>query len=315
MQKKLGPLVIVVVAILIVLNSAFFTVDETKQAIILQLGKPVSGVKGPGLHFKIPFLQEVQFFESRYLDYDASPAEILTEDKKNLVVDNYAKWKIVDPLKFYRTVRNVSGALSRLDDIIFAELRVELGRHLMANIISQKRADIMAVVTERSDQQARVYGISVRDVRIKRADLPQENERAVFGRMRTERERQAKKYRSEGQEVALRLKAEADRERTIILAQAYRQSQEIMGQGDGDATKVYAEAFGQDPDFFSFLKSIEAYRGALKQDTTLVLTPEDEFLKYFQKSGAELKPPAVEKEIVMPDVAPTMEEPATRPTY
>ena len=198
---------------LAVLNSAFFIVDETKQAIVVQLGNPVTGIKGPGLHFKIPIIQEVIFFERRILNYDAAPAEILTEDKKNLVVDNYAKWKIEDPLVFYKAVRNVSGALQRLDDIIYAELRVELGRHPMVEIISKIRSDLMESITKRSDVRARAYGITIVDVRIKRADLPKENERAVFGRMRTERERQAKKYRSEGQEAALKLRSEADREK------------------------------------------------------------------------------------------------------
>jgi membrane protease subunit HflC len=308
MSRKLGPAIVLLVVIVLLLRSAFFMVDETKQAIVVQLGKPVSGVKGPGLHFKIPFIQDVIEFERRLLDYDASPAEILTADKKTLVVDNYAKWKVIDPLLFYQRVRNVRGAQSRLDDIIFAELRVELGRHLMAEIINTRRSEIMEAVTKRSDSQAKAYGISVADVRIKRADLPQENERAVFGRMKAEREREAKRYRSEGQEAALRLRAEADRERTVILAEAYRQAETLRGQGEAEATRIYAEAFGYDPEFYAFLRSLESYRKSMDEKTTLVLSPNDEFLKFMKESGVTLEPPLVEKEIIMPEPAASMEE-------
>jgi membrane protease subunit HflC len=298
MNKKIGPIVVVAILALIALRSAFFTVDETRQAIVVQLGKPISGIQEPGIHMKIPFIQEVIFFESRLLDYDAHPAEILTEDKKNLVVDNFAKWQIVDPLQFYTRVRNVQGAVARLDDIIFAELRVELGRHKMVNIISKLRSEIMAAVTERSDAESRDFGIRVVDVRIKRADLPQENERAVFGRMRAEREREAKRYRSEGQEAALKIRANADRERTIILAEAYKRSQELRGEGDASATYIYAQAFNQDPDFFNFLRSLESYRKSMVKQSTFVLSQEDEYLRFLKDSGAVLKPPDVEKEIM-----------------
>lgn len=286
MGKKFGTIVVIIIAVLIGLNTAFFIVDQTQQAIVVQLGRPVSGLQGPGLHFKIPFVQEVIFFESRFLDYDASPAEILTADKKNLVVDNYAIWKIVDPLKFYKTVRNIGGALSRLDDIIYAELRVELGRHLMLDIISKVRSEIMEKVTERADKQARDYGISLIDVRIKRADLPKENERAVFGRMKAERERQAMKYRSEGEEAAQKIRAEADRERTLILAEAYRKAQGLRGLGDAESIRIYAAAFGQDPEFFGFVRSLEAYHRALNENTTMVLSQDDEFLQFMKNSRA-----------------------------
>jgi membrane protease subunit HflC len=291
MRKSFGPVVVVAVLALIAINSAFFMVDETTQAILVQLGKPVSGVLAPGLHYKIPFIQEAIFFERRLLDYDANPAEILTKDKKNLVVDNYAKWKVVDPLKFYQTVRNVSGAVARLDDIIFAELRVELGRHNMVEIISQLRSEIMESVTKRADERSREMGVSITDVRIKRADLPQENERAVFGRMQAEREREAKRYRSEGQEAALKLRANADRERAVILAEAYRKAQQLRGEGDAEATTLFAEAFSQDEEFFSFIRSLEAYRKSMGDRTTLVMSPRDEFLRYFQNSGADRKRP------------------------
>ena len=320
MSKKFGPIVAAIVLVLIVLRSAFFIVDQTKQAIVVQLGKPVGEARGPGLHMKLPFVQEVILFENRLLDYDASPAEILTRDKKNLVVDNYAKWKIVNPLRFYRTVQSVDGAQSRLDDIIFAELRVELGRHQMIEIISKLRSEIMASVTERSNKRAEEFGISVVDVRIKRADLPQENERAVFGRMRAERQREAKRYRSMGEEAAIKLRADADRQRSVILAEAYRTAQETKGEGDAQATAIFAEAYGQNPEFFSFQRTLESYRKALEKGTTMVLSQDDEFLRFMKESGADLSeatipaPTKKPKEPVKPpqaDASPaTPEKPA-----
>lgn len=284
MGKKSVILLAVCVVALLLIQAAFFTVDETERAIVIQLGKPVGDVRGPGLHFKLPMLQEAVVFENRLLTYEAAPAEILTSDKKTLVVDNYAKWQIINPLNFYKTVRNVQGAMSRLDDIIYAELRVELGRNSMSDIITKERPRIMEAVTKRADEKAKDYGISIKDVRIKRADLPQENEKAVFGRMSAERERQAKKYRSEGEEASIKIKAGADRERTVILAEAYRASQTLKGEGDATATRIYADAYNQDAEFFAFMRSLETFRATLKTDTVLVLSPEDEFLKYFYKS-------------------------------
>ena len=271
---------IIVVLVLIAINMAFFTVDQTQQALVVQLGKPVGGIKEPGLHFRIPIVQEVIYFEKRLLIYDAAPAEILTEDKKNLVVDNYSEWKIIDPLKFYQTVRDVSGAQARLDDIVYSKLRVQLGLHSLLEILSATRAQLMETVTKKSDEAARDYGIQVVDVRIKRAALPPENERAVFGRMKAERERQAKKYRSEGQEEAQKLRSTADKERAIILAEAYRQAQEIKGKGEADAIRIYAQAFEKDPEFYQFMRSMDAYKASLKGGTTMVLTPDSEFLEY-----------------------------------
>jgi membrane protease subunit HflC len=284
MEKKLTGVVIILIAVFVVANMAFFTVDQTQQAIVVRLGKPVGDVKGPGLHFKLPLVHEVIYFEKRLLEYDASPAEILTEDKKTLVLDNYSRWHISDPLLFYKTVRNISGAQARLDDIVYAQLRVELGRHSLTEIVSQVRSDVMEKVTARSSTIAKDYGIDVVDVRIKRADLPPENEAAVYGRMRAERERQAKKYRSEGQEESLKIKAAADKDRTILLAEAYEKSETIKGEGDAEALKIYAEAFGKDPEFFSFLKTLEATERSMGKDTTLVLSPKSEFLQYLDNS-------------------------------
>ena len=281
MKKSMYIVGVVVVVLLIVSNMTFYTVDQTEYAIIIQLGKPVRVVLDPGLHIKIPFVQQITYFDNRVLDYDAAPAEVLTKDKKNLVVDNYSKWKIKAPLKFYKTVKNEAGGQSRLDDIIYSQLRVQLGLHTLNEIISEARDDIMKKVSAKSNVIADRYGIEVVDVRIKRADLPPENERHVFERMRAERERQAMKYRSEGREAALKVKASADRERTVILAEAYKTAEETKGDGDGKSIKIYAEAYQRDPKFYEFIRSLEAYRKSLKKGTTMVLSPEMDFFKYF----------------------------------
>lgn len=284
MNKGLSILTIIVIVILFGLNLILYTVDQTESAIVIMLGKPVGAVHDPGLHFKLPFIQQVIYFDNRLLEYDAAPAEILTKDKKNLVVDNYSRWRIIDPLKLYQTVRNESGAQSRLDDIIYSQLRVELGSYTLTEIVSGVRDEIMKNVTKKSSVIAGDYGVEITDVRVKRADLPPENEKHVFGRMKAERERQAKKYRSEGEEESLKIKAGADRERTILLAEAYKKSEEIKGEGDAQSTKIYAESFGQDPGFYSFIRSLEAYKKALNEKVTLVLPPDSEFFKYLKQS-------------------------------
>jgi membrane protease subunit HflC len=275
--------IVVLVAVLFLISQTVFTVDQTQQAIILQLGKPLPGVYRPGLHFKLPFVQQAIFFDSRLLEYDAPPAEILSRDKKNLVVDNYARWRIVDPLRFYQTVRTEIGARARLDDIIYAQLRVELGKVDFEDIISKHRATIMVAVTKNSDQIARDYGIEIDDVRIKRADLPEQNEKFVYGRMNAERERESKRYRAEGEEEAQKIRTLADRERTIILAEAHKRAEELRGFGEAQALKIYAEAFSQDPQFFALYRTLEAYKKSLREGTTLVLSPDTEFFQYLKK--------------------------------
>jgi membrane protease subunit HflC len=229
-------------------------------------------------------MQQVIKFDNRLLIYDASPSVIITKDKKNLVVDNYAKWRIVEPLKYYQTVKNETGAQSRLDDIIFSNLRQELGKHDLVDIVAETRASLMKTVTEKTNEAAKSFGIEVVDVRIKRADLPPENERAVYERMRAEREREAKRYRSEGEERALGIKAQADREKTILLSEATRKGEVLKGEGDAVATRLYAQAYTKDPEFFYFLNTMEAYKKTFGDKDTLVLTPDSEFFRYFKKS-------------------------------
>ncbi|GAG21822.1 unnamed protein product, partial [marine sediment metagenome] len=255
----------------------------TKQAIVLQFGKPIRTIKEPGLNWKLPFIQNVVFFEDRLLVYDAAPTEIITKDKKTLIVDNYARWKIIDPLKFLQTVRDLNGAQARLDDIIYSELRVDLGLFDMSEIVSEKREGIMKRVTEISNEKANTYGIEIVDVRIKRVDLPPENEKFIFDRMRAERERIAKQYRAEGQEESAKIIAETEREKTVILAEAYKTAQILKGEGEAESVKIYAESFNQDPEFYKFYRTLEAYRKTFKDKTTVLLSTDSEFLKYLSK--------------------------------
>ena len=283
--------VIVIIAILViaaaVLALSLFTVDETEQAIVTQLGKFVKEVKEPGLHFKIPLIQTVHRFEARVLEYDAAAAKIMTDDKKHLVIDNYACWKIIDPLKFYKTVGTESGAQSRLDDIVFSEIREELARHSLTEIVSINRSQIMNKVAEQCDQKADDYGIKVIDVRIKRADLPQEVRQSVYDRMKAERERIAKKYRSEGEEEAVKIQAETDKQKKILLANSYRDAEKLNGEGDAEAIKIYAQAFEKDPEFYSFVRTLEAYEKSLGEGTTIVLPSDSEFFQYFSQPTKE----------------------------
>lgn len=270
------------VAVFLLLQCVF-VVDQTERAILLQLGKPVGNADySPGLHFKLPFVQNVIFFDSRVLEYDAPAAEILTKDKKNMVVDNYSRWKIVNPLLFYRTVRNVQGGLSRIDDIVYSQMREALGRYSLTEIVAVERSSIMEEVTTKANVLLSEYGIFIIDVRIKRTDLPQENQMAIYGRMQAERERQAKQYRSEGREEATKITTLADRQRAILLADARRAAEAARGEGEAAATGIYAQALSQDPDFYEFVRTMDAYKKTMKDQTQFVLTPESEFFKYLK---------------------------------
>ena len=282
MKKTATPILILLVLIAAVVFQSAFIVQQTEKAIVLQLGKPDNNIYGPGLHFKIPFIQNVIYFDARLLEYDAQPAEALTKDKKALVLDNYARWSIVNPLLFYQTVRTIPGAQARLDDIVYSQLRAALGHYTLTEIVSTERDNIMQMVTKRSSELISAYGIKIVDVRIKRTDLPPENQRAIFGRMRAERERQAKQYRSEGQQQSITIKSLANRERTIIIAKANKESEIIRGLGDAIATKVYAESLGKDEEFYNFQRSLEAYKDSFKNNTRIIVTPDNKFLQEMQ---------------------------------
>ena len=282
MKKISAFLMVLAVAGIFAVKASLFMVDETEQVVITRLGKPVRVIKEAGLYFKKPFVEQVNYFDSRLLEYDSLPAEIYTLDKQTLVVDNFCKWRVADPLLFLQAVHNERQAQPRIDDIVFSELREQLKNYKLTRIVVSDRDAIMQEVTRNSDRKARSLGIEIVDVRIKRADLPPENEKALFGEMRTERERKAKKYRSEGEEEATKIRAETDQEKIKILASAYQEEQKIKGEGDAEAIRIYAEAYKQDPEFYEFLRSLEAYRNSLKRNTTIVLSPESEFLKYLK---------------------------------
>lgn len=260
------------ILIAIVGLSTVFTVDETRQVVILQFGEPVRIIKTPGLHFKLPApLQVAQHFDDRLLEYDVAPEEILSKDKKSLIVDNYVRWRIIDPLLFLQTVQTEPIAKTRIDDIVYSELRRELGTHNMSEIITENRELIMEKVTRESATATKPYGIEVVDVRLKRVDLPQNNEQSIYRRMQAERIRQANKFRSEGEEESQKIKASTDKDKTIILANAYKEAEEVKGEGEAKAVDIYARAFSKDPDFYEFYRTLETYKIILDKKTTLVL--------------------------------------------
>ena len=260
-----------------------YTIDETEQGIILEFGRPVgSSITEPGLHFKCPWRQLVKL-EKRILEYDVEAREILSLDKRRIVVDNYARWKISDPLQFYKSVRTINGGLNRIDPIIYSELRVELGKHNLTEIVDNRREAIMEIVTNEARNKLNEYGIDLVDVRIKRADLSVENEKAVYDRMIAERERQAKQFRSEGEEEALKIRAETDKDKAIILANAFKISQEISGEGDARALEIYASGYKSDPEFYNFTRTLDSYKKIIDNESKLILTTDSDFLKLLKE--------------------------------
>lgn len=259
-----------------------YIVDKTQYAIEILLGDPVDIVLEPGLNFKFPFVSRIVFMENRLQDYDADPGAVFTKDKKEMKVDTYSKWRVSDPLKFYETVRTTNGAHARLDDIIYSQTREILGAHTLMEIVSGNRKEIRESITLRSRKNARKFGIEILDVRIKRADLPEQNSQSVFGRMNAERRRQAKLYRSEGEEESLKIRSDADRERVEIIAEAKKINEETRGGADAKATKIYADAYQKDMDFFKFLRSHDVYRNSLQEGTTLLMDANSKFFKYLK---------------------------------
>ena len=272
------------VAVVLVLYGSMFTVHMTQNAIVLQFQEFKKTVPEPGLYFKIPIFQEVRYFTKMLLVLDAPPADVITKDKQTMLINNYTMWRISDPLLFLQTLRTEAAGEARLDDIVKSELRVELGTHNLIDVVTKTRDEITAKVAKEANLKASQYGIEVVDVRIKRADLPSDNAQKVFDRMRSERERIAKKHRSEGAEEATKIRAETDKEKVILIAQAYKKEQEIRGNGDARATKIYADAFNKDREFYAFMRSMEAYKNSLKTETTIILSEKSDFLKYLNKS-------------------------------
>lgn len=276
--------ILLFLVLVIVGSQTFFIVGEWEQALLLQLGKYKRVIQEPGLNWKSPFLQQVIMLERRILASDAQPAEYLTIDKKRVVVDHVTRWRIKDPLQFYKTVRDETGAKARLDEIVFSEIRGELASREFAAIIAEEREPAMQAVTARARLKALEYGINVIDVRVKRADLPREVQESVYSRMRAERERISKRYRSEGAEEAAKIRAGTDKEKTIILAKAYEISQRRRGEGEAQATTIYSSAFSQDPEFYSFIRSLEAYDKFLGKKSTILLKQDSRLLQYMADS-------------------------------
>jgi len=269
-----------------VIYLSVFVVKEINQAIVLQFGDPKKVIVQPGLQFKIPFIQNVVFLDRRILNLDAPPEEVIASDQKRLIVDAYARFKIVDPLKFYISVGDERVARSRLSTIINSRIRNVLGKQSLATLLSEDRTKQMAIIQDGVNVEAQNFGIKIIDVRIKRADLPQANSEAIFKRMQTEREREAKEFRAKGAEMAVTITSTADKEVTVILANAKRQSEIMKGEGDGKRNNIFANAFGKDPEFFAFYRAMQAYEKALiGGDTSLILSPDSDFFKFFGDTG------------------------------
>ena len=284
---KLGKFIIPVIIVLAIITYlSLFTVKEINQAIVLQFGNPKKVITTAGLQWKIPFIQNVVFLDRRILSLDPSPEEVIASDQKRLIVDAYSRFKIVDPLKFYISVGNEMVARSRLATIINSRIRNVLGKQSLATLLSEERGRQMAIIQEGVNEEAKKFGITIIDVRIKRADLPQANSEAIYKRMQTEREREAKEFRARGAEMAVTITSTADKEVTVILANADKQSEIMKGEGDGIRNKIFADAFGQDPEFFSFYRAMQAYETALiGGETSMILSPDSDFFKFFGSTG------------------------------
>ena len=276
-------LLVILVAIAGIISSSLFIVNETQQALVVQFGEPKKTVSEPGLKFKYPFIQDVIFFEKRVLSFIPDEGEeAILKDQKRLKVDTYARFKIVDPLKFYQSVRNEVEARKQLDTIVDSALREELGLRGLKEILSEQRNLITKNIRDQVNIKARTLGMEIIDIQIRRADYPEVTSQAIYARMISERERIAREFRATGEEEAQKIRATAEKQRVVTVAEGARKSQEIRGSGDAQAIRIYAEAFGQDADFFSFYRSMEAYKKSFGQDDTMVINPTGDFFKYFE---------------------------------
>ena len=282
-------LLIIIAEIAATASSALFIVNETQQALVIQFGEPKRTVDQPGLKFKLPFIQDVIFFEKRVLSFIPDEGEeAILKDQKRLKVDTYARFKIVDPLRFYQSVRNEIEARKQLDTIVDSALREELGLRGLKEILSEQRNSITKNIRDQVNIKARTLGMEIIDIQIRRADYPEVTSQAIFARMISERERIAREFRATGEEEAQKIRASAEKQRVVTVADGARQSQEIRGAGDAEAIRIYAEAFGQDPEFFSFYRSMEAYKKSFNQDDTMVINPTGDFFKFFELPSNQL---------------------------
>lgn len=277
-----GIIAVIIVAALIVGYASLFTVYQTQQALVIRLGQPVRVITEPGLNFKAPFIDSVVHIDKRILDLEAPPQEVIASDQKRLVVDAFARYRIKDPLRFYQTLGSINGANSQLSILLNSALRRVLGEVTFTHVVRDQRADLMARIRELVDHEAIGYGIQVVDIRIRRADLPEQNSQAVYQRMQTERQREAAEFRAQGAQRAQEIRSRADREVTVLVAEATSKSEQIRGEGDGTRNQIFADAFNQDPDFFAFYRSMQAYEQGLKHnDTRMLLKPDSNFFRYF----------------------------------
>ncbi|MSP33917.1 MAG: protease modulator HflC [Rickettsiales bacterium] len=284
-NKKAIKIVVVSTLLLILLISTLFTVDQRQQALVLQFGEPIRLIKTPGLKFKMPFLQNVILFDKRILDLGIQEQEVIASDQKRLIINAYAKYKIIDPLKFYTTVRNQYGLNGKLSAILDSSMRRVIGEVNLSELLTIDRANVMARIKEIVSKESVIFGVEIVDVRIMRGDLPKENSEAIFARMQTEREKEAREIRAKGAEEAEKIKAEADKQRTIILADAKKKSDIAKGDGEAKAAIIFASSYGKDPEFADFYRSMRAYKEALQSDKTrMVVSPDGEFFKYFGNS-------------------------------
>ena len=282
-------LLIIIAAIAATASSALFIVNETQQALVIQFGEPKRTVDQPGLKFKLPFIQDVIFFEKRVLSFIPDEGEeAILKDQKRLKVDTYARFKIVDPLRFYQSVRNEIEARKQLDTIVDSALREELGLRGLKEILSEQRNSITKNIRDQVNIKARTLGMEIIDIQIRRADYPEVTSQAIFARMISERERIAREFRATGEEEAQKIRASAEKQRVVTVADGARQSQEIRGAGDAEAIRIYADSFGQDPEFFSFYRSMEAYKKSFNQDDTMVINPTGDFFKFFELPSNQL---------------------------
>jgi len=278
-MKILMTFVIIFILLIVLFNLFFFYVDETKQALVLRFGKIVRVAEESGLYTKTPFIDKVVRFEKRLLLYDISPEIIITSDQKRLKVDNYAFWRISNPKKFYESLRSYNVALSRIDDIVYSNLRDIFAQHTLDEIISEKRLKYLDEITRKTRETLKDFGIYIVDVRVKRTDLPEANAKAVFERMKSERYKIAARIRAEGEKEARTIRAETDKQVRIIIAEAEKKAEEIKGEGDAEAVKIYAEVYGVDPEFYSFWRTLEAYKNSLKGDSIIIMDKNVEFIK------------------------------------
>lgn len=285
MKKYSTPLLIVLVIAVVVLSSSVYVVNQAEQAIVLQFGEPVRLVKEAGLKVKIPFIQKVVFYDKRLLNLDPPTQEVVLNDKKRLDVDSFTRYRIVDPLKFYQTVRTELQARSKLEEIVNSSVRKVLGRVTLQELLSEERSEIMEAMSSTVKKDAEQIGVDVAEVRIRRADLPVEVLQAINDRMKAERDRDAKEFRAQGQQMAQQIRSTADKERTIIIAEAEQQAQIIRGEGDKEATQIWNDAASVDAEFYAFYRSLEAYRNSLaKENNSFVLSPDSDFFRYFTKT-------------------------------